>query len=342
MLYLFHIRDLIFCIVKRFLFILIVFVFGNYVAQSQPTDSISIHDPSAIKVRGGYHVFGTGFGITHLYSDDLKTWKRRKPVFSKSPEWARSVVPRFRNHIWAPDISFFNGKYYLYYSVSAFGKNTSAIGLVTNPTLDEDDPDYEWVDYGIVVRSIPGRDTWNAIDPNLILDGVGDPWLTFGSFWDGIKLVKLNEKADAIDSSQQWFTIASRKRDFGISDTLPGNAAIEAPYIFHHDDYYYLFVSYDYCCRGVKSTYKIMVGRAKSITGPYVDKEDKLMTEGGASLVLKGNERYHGLGHNGILDEGDKQYLIFHAYDAHDSGKSKLKILPIIWDDGWPIIDSLK
>src|SRR5699024_8750474 len=147
--------------------------------------------------------------------------------------------------------------------VSAFGKNTSAIGLAINQTLDEHRSDYHWEDQGIIVRSIPGRDMWNAIDPQLIIDEEGDPWLDFGSFWEGIKLVKLKSDLTGIAQPESWFTIASRKRTFGISDTLPGDAAIEAPYIFYYKGYYYLFVSYDYCCRGSNSNYKIMVGRSK-------------------------------------------------------------------------------
>src|SRR5699024_1201891 len=165
-------------------------------------------------------------------------------------------------------------------------------------------------------RSIPGRDMWNAIDPQLIIDEEGDPWLDFGSFWEGIKLVKLKSDLTGIAQPESWFTIASRKRTFGISDTLPGDAAIEAPYIFYYKGYYYLFVSYDYCCRGSNSNYKIMVGRSKKVTGAYRDKNGKLMTKGGATLVLKGNKHYPVLGHNAVLSDMGTYYLVFLAYDA--------------------------
>src|SRR5699024_7184608 len=275
-----------------------------------------VHDPCIIKSEGVYHVFCTGMGITHWYSDDLKHWTKGEQVFKEAPDWTQKVVSGFNNHIWAPDISFYKGKYYLFYSVSAFGRNTSAIGLTVNETLDESSSDYHWEDKGIIVQSVPGRDMWNAIDPNLVVDRSGTPWLAFGSFWDGLKLVKLTSDRMRIAKPETWFTIASRERTFGIADTLPGDAAIEAPFIFQYHGYYYLFVSYDYCCRGANSNYKIMVGRSKKVTGAYRDKNGKLMTKGGATLVLKGNKHYPVLGHNAVLSDMGTYYLVFLAYDA--------------------------
>jgi len=114
--------------------------------------------------------------------------------------------------------------------------------------------DYHWEDKGKLIQSFPGRDMWNAIDPNLVIDSAGTPWLTFGSFWEGIKLVRLNPDLVSIAQPEEWHTIAQRPRDFSTPDTSAGTAAIEAPFIFRHKGYYYLFVSYDYCCRAEKST----------------------------------------------------------------------------------------
>src|SRR5690349_17431613 len=95
-----------------------------------------VHDPVMIKENGTYYLFCTGFGISVWSSRDLQNWRKEKAVFDKAPEWAVKAVPGFRGHIWAPDISYHNGMYYLYYAVSAFGKNTSCIGLAVNKTLD--------------------------------------------------------------------------------------------------------------------------------------------------------------------------------------------------------------
>ncbi|RDC63720.1 arabinan endo-1,5-alpha-L-arabinosidase [Adhaeribacter pallidiroseus] len=310
--------------------------------------NISVHDPVMIKQGDTYYLFCTGRGIAMWSSKDMQQWQREKPVFENAPDWAIQAIPGFKNHIWAPDISFYQGVYYLYYSVSAFGKNTSAIGLVTNKTLNPSDKDYKWVDHGKVIQSIPGQTNWNAIDPNVITDSAGNPYLTFGSFWEGLKLIKLSaDRKSPVQPTQNLPTIASRK-SMATTGNMPaaannpvnaGENAIEAPFIFKKNNYYYLFASFDYCCKGVNSTYKIMVGRAKDVQGPYMDKAGKPMTQGGGSLVLAGDSKWYGVGHSATYTFDNKDYLIFHAYDAADNGKSKLRIEPLTWDiQGWPVV----
>lgn len=310
-------------------------------AQQQPLANdtlISVHDPVIIKEGSTYYVFATGNGISVFSSGDMKHWKREKPVFANPPQWAKDAVPGFKSSIWAPDISYHNGQYYLYYSVSAFGKNTSCIGVATNKTINPLSKDFKWTDHGKVVQSVPGRDMWNAIDPNLIIDENKTPWLVFGSFWNGMKLVKLRDDLTKIAEPEVWFTVASRKRDHTLPDSVAGDAAIEAPFIYKHDNYYYLFVSFDYCCRGEKSTYKIMVGRSEKVYGPYVDREGVPMNAGGGSLLLQGNKNWHGVGHNAVAAFNGNEYLVYHAYDANDRGRSKLQIEKITWINGWPYV----
>ena len=134
---------------------------------------LRVHDPVMAEYEGVYYLYNTGRGISVHSSEDMENWQREPSVFSEKPEWTDEVVPGFRNHIWAPDIFFHDDTYYLYYSVSSFGKNTSAIGVATNSTLDPEDEAYNWQDHGIVVQSVPNRDMWNAIDPNLIKDDDG-------------------------------------------------------------------------------------------------------------------------------------------------------------------------
>jgi len=301
--------------------------------------NIPVHDPVMIKQDSMYYVFCTGFGISTWSSNNMKDWKQEKPVFDKAPQWTVEAIPGFKGHIWAPDISFHNGKYYLYYAISVFGKNTSCIGLAVNKTLHTSSPDYKWEDFGKIIQSVPGRDMWNAIDPNLIVEDNGTPWLSFGSFWSGIKLVKLKNDLTAVAAPQQWFSIAARKRDVLLPDSVAGDAAIEAPFIFKKGKYYYLFVSFDYCCRAEKSTYKIVVGRSEKVTGPYTDKDNIAMVLGGGSLLLQGDKNWYGVGHNGTYRFDGHDYLIFHGYDAADKGRSKLRIELLEWDtQGWPVI----
>lgn len=305
-----------------------------------PTRQTPVHDPVMIKQDNTYYLFCTGFGISVWSSADMKEWKKEKPVFEKAPEWAVNAIPGYRGHTWAPDISYHNGQYYLYYSVSAFGKNTSCIGVATNKTLNPSSPDFKWVDHGKVIQSMPGRDMWNAIDPNLAFDEDHTPWLVFGSFWNGMKLVKLADDLQTIARPEEWHTVAARKRSFEMADTAAGDAAIEAPFIFKKENYYYLFVSFDYCCRGVNSTYKVVVGRSEKITGPYLDKEGVEMTKGGGSLLVQGDAKeWYGAGHNSVYTFEGKDYIIYHGYDAQDNGRSKLIIRELKWDaGGWPVL----
>lgn len=327
-------------------------------------EHIPIHDPVMIQQDGTYYAFATGKGITVWSSPDMKNWSREKAVFKSAPEWAFELVPDFDNVEWAPDIIEHRGIYYLYYSVSQFGRNNSAIGVATNKTLNPEDPDFEWIDHGPVVQSVPGRDMWNAIDPNIAFDDKGTPWLSFGSFWMGLKIVKLqNNMTEIARAPQKWHTIAARHRYWKLDERDAGdaanpeldyeklysedvlkanknmeNGAVEAPFIFKKNNYYYLFVSMDRCCRGLESSYKIKVGRSKNITGPYLDHAGKKMIHGGGSLIAKENEDWAAVGHQAAYTFEGTDYLIFHGYDKADEGKAKLIIRKIKWVNGWPKI----
>lgn len=303
-------------------------------------EDVRVHDPVMIEQDGTFYIFNTGRGISVWTSKDMENWERSEPIFQEAPAWTTQMIPRFRNHIWAPDISFHEGTYYLYYSVSSFGSNSSAIGVATNTTLDPADPAYQWVDHGPVVRSVRGRDDWNAIDPNIVVDGEGTPWMSFGSYWSGIKLVRLAADRLTLDHPQQWRTLASRHRYWKLplevaGDTL--NSDIEAPFIVRKEGYYYLFVSWDRCCAGAASTYKVVVGRSGSVTGPYLDRAGQDMRFGGGTLVVKGDSAWSGVGHNAVHTSNGTDYLVFHGYDLSDDGRSKLWIEEIDWDaEGWP------
>jgi arabinan endo-1,5-alpha-L-arabinosidase len=322
---------------KYFFFFIAINICYQYRVIAQ-VSNIRVHDPVMIQEGALYHLFCTGQGISHFISKDMKTWEKVRNIFSEKPRWTDEVVHDFKNHIWAPDIVYHDGKYFLYYSISAFGKNTSAIGVTTNATLDTTDAKYKWEDQGIVIQSHPNRDLWNSIDPNIAFDNEGNAWMSFGSFWEGLKLVKLDQGLTKLANPQEWVTIARRDRNDSLADANPGNAAIEAPFIFKKNGYYYLFSSWDYCCRGKESTYKVVVGRAQDIKGPYLDKNNQSMYHGGGSLVLQGDSKWNGAGHCSVYTIGDNDYMVFHAYDASDEGKPKLRISEITWDSNlWPI-----
>jgi arabinan endo-1,5-alpha-L-arabinosidase len=299
-------------------------------------DISPVHDPAIIREGGSYYVFASNRFAQKLVpmfcSPDVRRFTLCGNVFDDVPKWALEEVPGARG-IWAPDIAHFRGRYLLFYSVSTFGKNRSVIGLATNQTLDPTSPDYRWVDEGKVVGSTPDDD-WNAIDPNFTVDDNGVPWLVWGSFWDGIKMRRLDPATGKLSGEDtKLYSLASRRPQ--------KPPAIEAPFIFRSGGYYYLFVSFDLCCRGKESTYKIMVGRAPQITGPYRDRDGKPMLEGGGTLLLEGTEAWRGPGHQAVLSGRDADLLVFHAYDG-TTGKPTLRISTMAWEDGWPRVGELK
>jgi arabinan endo-1,5-alpha-L-arabinosidase len=301
------------------------------------------HDPSIAREGDTYYVFATGLApgggqFAIRCSHNLTDWKLCGQVFNEIPAWIRAASPRTRE-LWAPDISFFHGKFHLYYAYSAFGVNTSGIALATNETLDPTSPQYAWKDEGLVLKSTE-TDNFNAIDPNIVLDETGQPWLSFGSFWSGIKMRRIDAvtgKPDAADPT--LYSLASRVPPENAEPARPGLPpdweAIEAPFIVRHGPNYYLFVSFDLCCRGTKSTYRVMVGRSERVTGPYLDADGKPMLQGGGTELLKGNSRWLGPGGESVLKRPDGDIIVFHAYDAV-TGKPALQISTLVWADGWP------
>ncbi len=320
--------------------------FANHVSAQKPFtltgDFWFTHDPSIAKQGSTWYVFATGKAadggqLAVRCSTELTDWHLCGHVFNEIPQWIQTASPGTKD-LWAPDVSYVRGEYRLYYAYSLFGKNTSGVGLVTNKTLDSHSPDYEWVDKGLVLKSIES-DNYNAIDPNFIVDKQGRSWLTFGSFWGGIKLRRLNEAGMVSTEDTKLYSLAARVHQPGDAPAKPGLPAnwqaIEAPFLIRHGHYYYLFASVDMCCRGANSTYRTVVGRAPNITGPYVDQDGKPMLEGGGTELLRGNSSWAGPGGESALTSGSPELLVFHAYDTA-TGKPALQISTLSWSDGWP------
>ncbi len=310
--------------------------------QSFSTDTPMVHDPVMAYEDSTYHIFATGMGIQHMTSKDRKTWTvKAEPVMTVIPKWTQDSVPGFRNHVWAPDVIKWHGRWWLSYSCSTFGKNGSSIGLLSTRSLSFP----IWNDEGCIVTSKSKRDNRNAIDPNFIIDDNDQPWLTWGSFWDGIQLARLDSTMH-IAAGEKPRTIARRySKGFKPSEPNPtskfaGTNAIEAPFIFKHGGYYYLFVSWDYCCRGAKSNYRVAVGRSKNVEGPYLDRNGKDMAEGGGNLFLEGDKKdFEAAGHCAAYTFNGEDIFICHGYSIAHQGASILIQRPIHWTaDGWPEI----
>ncbi len=295
---------------------------AGYPNPGYVTGSTGAHDPSVVRAPGGtYIVVTTGDDIPIKTSTDRTAWRNAGVAFPGGAPWTSAYTNGGRS-LWAPDISYHNGQFYLYYSASTFGSQHSAIFLATSPTGASG----TWTHRGMVIDSSSSVD-YNAIDPNLVVDGSGQWWLTFGSFWSGIKMIRLDAGSGLRSSSDRSVrSIASR-----------GGGPIEAPFIYRHGGYYYLFVSFDYCCRGAASTYRVMVGRSTSVTGPYVDRNGVPMNSGGGTEVLAGHGSIHGPGHQAVLGDVDGDVLFYHYYA--DSGASYLGINLLGWDgSAWPYV----
>ena len=314
------------------------------------TDTPMVHDPVMAYEDSTYHIFATGIGIQHMTSTDRKNWTvHKEPVMSAIPEWTHDSVPGFKNHVWAPDVIKWHNRWWMAYSCSTFGKNGSAIGLLSTSKLSSS----IWDDEGCIVASRAGRDKWNAIDPNFVIDNQDQPWMVWGSFWDGIQLARLDStmhiaKGCKPQTIARRFNLGSKadKNALPINPNPPKNPtsdfagpnSIEAPFIFKHGGYYYLFVSWDYCCQGSKSNYRVAVGRSKAVDGPYLDSKGIDMRYGGGNLFIEGDKKqFEAAGHCAVYHIDGQDIFICHGYSIAHQGASILIQRPISWTaDGWP------
>ncbi len=318
--------------------------FSIVVASASPLTSYEltgntspVHDPSIMRQGSKYYVFDTDAGgqsgfLQIRCSNDKIAWTACGYVFSAMPSWVAGAVPAATN-LWAPDISFFNGLYHLYYAASSFGSQVSGIGLATTPTLDQSDPGYKWTDRGAVLTSAAGGN-FNAIDPNILVDTDGTVWMSYGSFWNGIFQQQINPATGQLMAGTTYH-LAQRAASV-IYDPVEGSSIVKK------GSYYYLFVSWDFCCNTTASTdnYKIVVGRGTSRNGPFLDQSGVDMASGGGTILLQGD------GTNWIAPGGQTAYidstagdlLVFHALRVQANYLDYLFVRSLTFSSGWPVI----
>ena len=321
---------------KTTLSILTLLIFAGVLgSQARAVEGVldGMPDPAIIESDDGrFYIFATGTGLPIYRSDDLVNWALVGRVFDKPvPDWAKDAIPETQG-IWAPDIVKLNGKYYVYYSVSSFGSQRSVTGVAVNTTLDPASADYKWVDLGLVVDSHPDKDDFNAIDIAVFQDKDGRAYAIWGSHWGGLKFAEVKpETGKFLKPADRYPTVSTRH---------VGSRAVEAPYLIRRGEYYYLFVSFDNCCSGAESTYKVMVGRSRTPEGPYVDFNDRAMTAGGGTLVLANNDNWRGTGHNSVVQSSRGDFIVHHTYDTCNLDRHRiLQIRPMYWtEDGWPVV----
>ncbi|HXT97269.1 MAG TPA: arabinan endo-1,5-alpha-L-arabinosidase [Polyangia bacterium] len=283
------------------------------------TGSLGAHDPAAYVLGSTIYLAATG--LIAKTSTNLTTWNNA-PTPLALPAWAATATGA--TNLWAPDISFFGGVYHLYYAASTFGKNVSCIGQATRADLASG----SWADQGQVLCSNIGEtDNWNAIDPNVVIDDAGTPWLEFGSFWSGLKMVKL-DPSTGLRADTMLYALANGASSKG---------SLEGGWIFKRCGYYYLFSSWGACCSGAYD-YNIRVGRGTTVTGPYVDEAGTDLMKGGGTLLVQGNTDWVAPGHNAVIVYNNKTYNLYHALKGSSSGAATLRISEIAWTaDGWPV-----
>ncbi|SPE38581.1 Glycoside hydrolase, family 43 [Candidatus Sulfopaludibacter sp. SbA3] len=270
---------------------------------------IGIHDPSTIvQCNGKYYTYGTGG--SSLVSDDGWTWTRGTTL-------ARRGL--------APDVIHIGDRYYAYVAANIGAQPKAAINMIWSKTLDPDSPDYKWEEGGVVASS-DGVEDCNAIDPGVFLDPAdGKLWLVYGSYFGYIRLVELDPKTGKRVNPND------KPRDLAIN--------CEASDMIYHDGWYYLLATHGSCCRGADSGYNIRMGRAKKVTGPFLDHEGVDMIQGGGKLLIGSGGRVVGAGHFGLLDlgEGVQKFSMHWEADLDRGGASVLDIRPLLWRDGWPV-----
>lgn len=294
-------------------------------------DIADVHDPTIAKEGDTYYLFSTHGGIHVRASTDLVHWTTAADALPAVPAWVRASNPAVED-LWAPDVSWWNGRWHLYYSASVFATRNSAIGLATATTLDADAPGGGWTDHGPVLTTHglftdPDRSGSNAIDPNVVLDRFRRPWLLWGSFFDGLFVQPLLPDGH-LDPGAAPVNVARRP--------FPG--AVEGGWMTYRAGWWYLFGSYDRCCAGTQSTYNVRVGRSRSITGPFVDRDGVPLLQNGGTPVIAGYGDVYGPGHGAVYLDGQHWWLVHHVYDGSEGGRPELSVRPVDWSrDGWPV-----
>lgn len=302
---------------------------------------VGTHDPALIRETGGYENGdwwwspATGTGLAMKYSTDGLRWHQGVQIFSaeNAPAWWREHAPQMKRlNVWAPDIHKFRGRYWCFYSVSEFGTNNSAIGLLSASGIFRGD----WREEGLVIASHEDRDAFSAIDPSLVIDAEGNPWLTFGSYYGGIQIVQLDPETMKPIPGSPVVPLLTRRSDLGL----------EAPNIVYVNGFYYLFVAVDLCCNGKDSTSKIAYARSRNITGPYEGRPESeasrvsQMLRGSLTIFEQGDERWAGMGSPFVYPYNDAWILARHGYDKLAGGTQKLRISDLYWDEqGWPTFE---
>lgn len=319
---------------------------GSYKNPVSKGFADTLADPAVIKAKDGYwYAYGTtdplqeGEGEFHTIpisrSKNLVDWEYVGDAFDEPTEvpWADTDAA-----LWAPDIRYLNGEYYMYYVVTQTtvtpNRHDNAIGVATAPT-----PAGPWTDSGAPVvgprRGGPGDNFKWTFDPSEFTDSDGKRYLYYGSYYGGVFVTELSEDGTRAAGSPTMVTIDNR---------------YEGAYVIKRDGYYYLFGSSANCCAGPTTGYSVYVGRSQSPRGPFLDREGMSMMEsrvGGTIVMTPNGNKWVGTGHNAIVtDLSGQDYFVYHAIDREDPyldepfgiNERPMSMDRLDWIEGWPAV----
>ena len=284
-----------------------------------PVSAYSLPDPTIIKAADGYfYLYATeDIHNTPIHqSSDLVTWNLVGTAFTDQTR------PDFEPNggIWAPDINYIDGQYVLYYSMSRWGgEHTCGIGLATSSK-----PEGPFTDRGKLFRSNE-INVQNSIDQFFIEDE-GKKFLFWGSF-NGIFTIELSDDGLSVRQGAEKRQVAG--------------TAYEGTCIYKREGYYYLFASIGTCCEGINSTYTTVVGRSQNLFGPYLNKSGQSMSNNIHEILISGNSRFAGTGHNSeiVPDNQGKTWILYHAIDKTNPRGRLLMLDEVQWKNGWPFVE---
>lgn len=317
---------------------------------------VNMHDPAGLMIVDGYVIsYCTRRTIPMRYLEPgSDVWKEGTPAFPDGPpEWVKEILPRNKG-FWAPHIPFSR---IMYYSCAddRDGKDVAVIGRAT---AVGEPPNLKWVDDGkpVIYCDRDCEEEPFAIDPAVYKGANDSLWMVYGSHWSGIWIVELDPKTGHLKNEMAknmgWTADNPVFHKVAATDhePIPTDASmsmagsIEAPYVYWDGKkYYYLFVNWDKCCSGIRSTYNICVGRSESPYGPFIDKEGRDMAEGGGTMFRETDGRFIGPGHANIFDYKDakgkiRHIFTYHYYDGEDNGHFKMQARELKFENGWPVL----
>ncbi len=286
------------------------------------------HDPDIIRYEDGYALMTTDNHLLMQTSEDALNWKKGEPAMPTFEKWLFNYAPNMID-IWAPDIHYIGGEYRVYYCGSEMGIRSSGMGFMSSKEIDPTKPGYGWTDQGEVIHTVK-TDAYNAIDAAVYQDLQGKVWMAFGSWGTGIHIIELDEKTGKPVKGAEQINIANR-----------GGSGVEGASVIEHNGKYFLFTAWDNCCKtGANlegNSYKTVVNRANTITGPYLDRTGKEALKGGGTILLQRYGRYYGPAGGEAFEDINRLRFVNHYYDKNDTGRAKIQVRDIVFtEDNWP------